>query len=140
MSLAATQSNLSHDHPALRETSYPSAAFNFVLEGLSFTTERASSQFHSEGLPIPDLRHVSGQQLCLGLREFAIERFGPLAPCVLRHWNITRTEDFGRIVYALIEAERLAKSPDDSIDDFHAVYDFDEAFSATALSARIGSH
>lgn len=140
MSLATTHSNLVHDHPALRDAAYPPAAFAFVLEGLAFTTERACSQYLSEGLPAPDMRHVSGQQLCLGLREYAIERFGSLAPCVLRHWNIVRTEDFGRIVYALIEAERLARSADDSIDDFHSVFDFEEAFSPTSLATRIGAH
>lgn len=148
--MSATETNLSLAHPALACSGYPEAAFRFVLEGLSFTAERASLQQISEqtfdkpsgqmsrGLPMPDLRHVSGQQLCLGLRELAIERFGLLAPCVLRHWKIARTEDFGRIVYALIEAEQLAKSPEDSIDDFHSVFDFEEAFSSSALSQRVG--
>jgi uncharacterized repeat protein (TIGR04138 family) len=137
MSLAATQSNPEHVHPALTDAPYPEAAFRFVVEGLRFTTERACSQYLAEGLPIPDMRHVSGQQLCLGLREFALERFGPLAPNVLRHWNIHRTEDFGRIVYLLIEAEQLAKSTEDSIDDFHSVFDFQEAFSPFALRAAL---
>ena len=137
MSLAATQSNPEHPHPALSDAPYPVAAFRFVVDGLRFTTERACSQYLSEGLPLPDMRHVSGQQLCLGLREYALERFGPLAPNVLRHWNIHRTEDFGRIVYLLIEAEQLAKSADDSIDDFHSVYDFQEAFSSSALRASL---
>jgi uncharacterized repeat protein (TIGR04138 family) len=136
--VSAIETNLSLAHPALTGSGYPEAAFRFVLEGLSFTAERASFQHASGGLPMPDLRHVSGQQLCLGLRELAIERFGLLAPCVLRHWKIARTEDFGRIVYALIEAEQLAKSPDDSIDDFHSVFDFEEAFSPSALSQRVG--
>lgn len=133
MSLAATQSNPAQPHPAISESPYPEAAFRFVVAGLQFTTERACSQYLSEGLPMPDLRHVTGQQLCLGLREFALERYGPLAPNVLRHWNIHRTEDFGRIVYLLIEAEQLARSADDSIDDFHSVYDFQEAFSDSVL-------
>ena len=137
MSLATTQSNPEHLHPAIGDSPYPEAAFRFVLEGLRFTTERACAQYLAEGLPIPDLRHVSGQQLCLGLREYALERFGPLAPSVLRHWNIHRTEDFGRIVYLLIEAEQLAKSTEDSIDDFHSVFDFQEAFSDGALRASL---
>ena len=137
MAVATTHSNAELPHPALQDSCYPAAAFQFVVDGLGFTTERAFGQYLSEGLPLPDMRHVTGQQLCLGLREFAIERFGMLAPCVLRHWNISRTEDFGRIVYALIEAGRLDKSADDSIEDFHAVFDFDEAFSPAVLGARI---
>ena len=86
-----------------------------------------------------DERHLSGQQLSLGLREYAIDRFGMLAPCVLRNWNIVRTEDFGRIVYALIEMGELSRSTDDSIDDFRCVFDFEEAFSLTSLARRVAS-
>lgn len=145
MAVATTQSSSATDALEIRHPAYPPAAFRFVLEGLSFTTERAFGQYASqcggpsasEGLPLPDMHHVSGQQLCMGLREFAIDRFGMMAPCVLRHWNIARTEDFGRIVYALIDSGRLTKSAEDSIDDFHSVFEFDEAFSASALAGRI---
>ena len=187
MAVTASQSNIELTHAALPVTCYPPAAFQFVCDGLGYTTERANCLQHGAGsnggmvggdmsgggfasglsgdphadpaesgglsgglsggmagagglggsLPMPEIRHVTGQQLCLGLREYAIERFGMLAPCVLRHWNISRTEDFGRIVYALIEAGRLDKSADDSIEDFYAVFDFDEAFSPAVLGARI---
>jgi len=144
MAVTASQSNSELTHPALQVTCYPPAAFQFVCEGLGYTTER-SVALHRSGslggpagcLGNPESRHVTGQQLCMGLREYAIDRFGVLAPCVLRHWNISRTEDFGRIVYALIEAGRLDKTSDDSIEDFHSVFEFDEAFSLPALSARI---
>jgi uncharacterized repeat protein (TIGR04138 family) len=159
MAVTASQSNTELTHPALQVTCYPPAAFLFVTEGLRYTTERSGALRRSgsmgemggvggmggmggmggagDGLPLPDSGHVSGQQLCMGLREYAIDRFGVLAPCVLRHWNISRTEDFGRIVYALIEAGELSKTADDSIEDFHSVFEFDEAFSLPALSARI---
>jgi uncharacterized repeat protein (TIGR04138 family) len=124
-----------------RAGSYPIEAFNFVREGLNHTVERALLQheagLRAGGLGNPDTHHVTGQQLCLGLRDYAILQYGMLAPAVLRHWNIVRTEDFGRIVYALIEAGELSKTADDSIEDFHSVFEFDEAFSLPALSARI---
>ncbi len=124
----------------MRDTCYPSAAFQFVLEGLAFSTDRARELSVAAGLPEPDLRHITGQQLCMGLHEYAIDRFGMLAPCVLSHWNIVRTEDFGRIVYALIAAGRLDRSSDDSIDDFRSVFEFDEAFSRSAMATRIAVH
>ena len=62
-----------------------------------------------------------------------------LAPAVLQHWHIHRTEDFGRIVYAMIEGEALSKTPEDSIEDFAGVYDFDEAFSNAQLAQRLGA-
>lgn len=72
-------------------------------------------------------RHVSGQDLCWILRDTAVERWGLLASEVLRHWRITTTRDFGRIVFSLVDNEVMQKEPQDSIGDFTAVYDFDEA-------------
>ncbi len=72
-------------------------------------------------------RHVSGQHLCWGLRNFALQKFGALASAVLNHWNIRRTRDFGEIVFALVDNEFLQKQPDDSIDDFDEIYQFAEA-------------
>lgn len=86
----------------------------------------------------PDSRHITGQQLCIGLREYAIQRYGMLAPVVLRHWNVLRTEDFGRIVYRLIDLGLMSRTPDDSQSDFAGVYEFDEVFGAAQLAARIG--
>jgi uncharacterized repeat protein (TIGR04138 family) len=85
-----------------------------------------------------DSRHITGQQLCIGLREYAIQRYGMLAPVVLRHWNVLRTEDFGRIVYRLIDVGLMSRTPDDSLTDFAGVYEFDEVFGAAQLAARVG--
>lgn len=64
----------------------------------------------------------------MGLRDYAIRQYGLLARTVLTHWNVRRTEDFGRIVFAMVQAGELRKSDDDSPGDFREVYDFDEAF------------
>ena len=85
-----------------------------------------------------DSRHITGQQLCIGLREYAIQRYGMLAPVVLRHWNVLRTEDFGRIVYRLIDVGLMSRTPDDSLSDFIGVYEFDEVFGTAQLAARVG--
>jgi len=115
---------------------YPIEAFAFVREGLSFSVE----QVHND----PDAmaeedRHITGQQLCLGLRDLAISRWGLLAPIVLEHWHIRRTFDFGRIVFAMIDAGLMTKTASDTLDDFHAVFDFDEAFAREALLQRINT-
>jgi uncharacterized repeat protein (TIGR04138 family) len=50
---------------------YPVEAFNFVREGLSYTAHHV----HGDPESMCELdRHVSGQQLCIGLRDYAIER------------------------------------------------------------------
>ncbi len=125
---------------------YPIEAFQFVQEGLSHTVDRmlgharaaAGQRSLSPDFDDADSRHITGQQLCLGLRDFAIERYGMLAPTVLRHWNVLRTEDFGRIVYRLIELGMMSKTPADSIRDFASVFEFEDAFSRSNLARRIG--
>lgn len=114
---------------------YPVEAYRFVQSGLEHTQELT---FEDEPLLPYDERHVRGQQLCLGLRDLAIARWGLMAPAVLKHWNVKRTDDFGRIVFAMVDAALMTKTPDDSIEDFRGVYDFDEAFSREALVAGIG--
>jgi uncharacterized repeat protein (TIGR04138 family) len=115
---------------------YSLEAFNFVREGLTYTAH----QIHRNPESVPEAdRHINGQQLCLGLRDYAIEQYGLLAPIVLQHWNIRRTEDFGRIVFAMIAEGLMTKTAEDSIEDFRAVYDFDEAFTQDQVLARIGT-
>ena len=72
--------------------------------------------------------HVDGQALCFGLRDLAIEKWGLMASTVLGKWNIRRTDDFGEIVFTLVNNDYLQKQPDDMIEDFKSVYDFTEAF------------
>jgi uncharacterized repeat protein (TIGR04138 family) len=73
---------------------------------------------------------LSGGELAWACRDFAQEQFGLLAPTVLAHWGILSTEDFGRIVFLLIDVALLARQPADRIEDFERVYDFDEVFRA----------
>lgn len=119
---------------AARTGPYPPEAFHFVRDGLGRTMELVHGQ---GGGPEGD-RHVTGQQLCIGLRDFAIERYGMLALQVLQGWNVHRTDDFGRIVFGMIDAGLLSKTNRDSVDDFRAVYDFHEAFSRDRLVTAIG--
>ncbi|UCD74136.1 MAG: hypothetical protein JSV91_10135 [Phycisphaerales bacterium] len=115
---------------------YPIEAFAFVRDGLSYTAQRVHENLESLS---EDERHVSGQQLCLGLRDFAIEKYGMLARDVLAHWNVDRTDDFGRIVFAMIDEGVMSRNDNDSMEDFRAVFDFAEAFSRDELLARIGA-
>ena len=103
---------------------YPPEAFAFLHEGLG----RAVRAIHGDEAGKP--QHVTGQQLCQGLRDFAVERWGMLARTVLAKWNIHETLDFGNMVYLLIKHGHMKKTDEDSLDDFRDVYDFDEAFAA----------
>lgn len=129
------------DWPALRNRAarFSEEAFEFVRDGLKHTVNslrgpagavEAAGARGEAGVR----RHVTGQELCIGLRDLAIQRWGLLAGTVLKKWGIGRTEDFGTIVYAMIDRRELRSSEDDSIDDFRAVFDFDEAFGALSLT------
>ncbi len=101
---------------------YPPQAFVFVQEGLRCTADR----LHGEGASGD--RHVSGQQLSLGLKDYAVDQYGLLARTVLDSWGVRRTEDFGKIVFAMVEAGVLRKTDEDRAEDFIGVFEFDEAF------------
>lgn len=100
-------------------------AFEFVQLGLNFTVNKlhgaAKSQDHAS-------RHVTGRELCEGLRELALMQWGFLAGTVLSRWNITSSMDFGRIVFAMVDNGYLRKSDEDSVEDFRDAIDFRAAF------------
>jgi len=73
-------------------------------------------------------RHISGRELCWGLRDYALARWGMLARTVLESWNIRTTIDFGRIVFGFIDFELMQKQTGDALEDFSDVFDFTEAF------------
>jgi len=73
-------------------------------------------------------RHIGGDELCWGLRDLALERWGFMAGAVLSHWGIRKTEDIGQMVFALVENEMLQKEPTDRLADFENVFDFETAF------------
>ena len=100
---------------------YPPEAYAFVQQGLSFTVQK----LHGKKKDDPKAnRHVSGQNLCDGLRELALNQWGRLARTVLRRWNITCTLDFGRIVFAMVDAGLMQKTDEDTLEDFRNVFDF----------------
>ena len=92
-------------------------AYAFVLSGLEFTMKKMKQS-----------RHVTGQELSLGLKEYALDQFGPMAKTVLQQWGITATLHFGEIVFLLIDAGLMRKTETDTLADFTNVYDFDSAF------------
>ena len=117
----------SPQQPVLDAGPFPPHAYEFIHEGLDFTV----SQIHGQPCRQANQnRHVSGQQLCEGLRELALAKWGRMARTVLRRWKITETMDFGRVVFSLIDKGQMQRVEEDTIDDFKNVYDFEAAFEA----------
>ena len=102
---------------------YAPEAFLFLNEGLVRTLRLVQEREKK-------YRQVSGAELADGLREHALEQFGPLAMTVLARWGIRSTRDFGEIVFILLAAGLLGKTDEDKIEDFDNLYDFDQAFRA----------
>ena len=105
------------DRILAREARYPERAYLFVLATIEYLQSRLEVR-----------RHVSGPELAWACRDFAREQFGLLAPHVLGHWGVTRTEDLGRLVFTLVDVGLLVTQPGDLEADFEAVYQFDDAF------------
>ncbi len=104
---------------------FPLQAYVLLFEGLDYTVEMLGKDRRS---PDETKRHVTGQELCEGLRQYALERFGFMAKVVLNELRITSTKDFGRIVFFLVAHGLMGKTDEDTIEDFEDQYDFDEAF------------
>lgn len=108
-----------------QSTPYSIDAFQFVRRGLEYTVQQTHE--HPELLDEED-RHVNGAQLTLGLIEYAVVQYGNMARMVLARWNITRSEDFGEIVFAMVNGGIMQATENDSIEDFNHVTDFATAF------------
>ena len=120
-----------------KDALYHRDAYFFLKEALDFTQKLISKENRGT------TRHVTGQELLDGLRQFALQEYGPMAKTVLEEWGVRECRDFGNIVFNMVEIGLLAKTEKDSRDDFHNVYDFTDAFCkpywpAARLNALIG--
>ncbi len=108
---------------ALKDGRYAPEAFEFLYHSLDHAVRLAGRE-EAEGTA----RHVTGQELLNGMREYAVDQFGPLAGAVWRAWGIRDTLDWGRIVFLLVDEGMLNRQDSDSIEDFRSGLDFDETF------------
>lgn len=102
---------------AQRHARYKPRAYEFTLAAVEFTVSR-----------FRPIRHITGQELLQGIRDIALDRFGFMARTVFEQWGIRRTEDFGTIVFHLVEAGLLGKTDSDRPSDFARGFDFEEVF------------
>ncbi len=108
----AVMDRLRRRYPCYHETAYL-----FILSALQYTIDR-----------VGEARHISGHELAEGCRDLALDRWGLLARSVLDYWGIRSTRDLGEIVFALVDCGVLVKRDEDCLEDFHAVYDFEQVF------------
>lgn len=116
---------------AVKDPRYPPQAHCWLLRSLDGLLENVVREEK-------DIRHVSGEELSMYLVSRAVEEFGPMAADVMAVWGIRGTIDFGEMVYALIGAGVLSKTPKDRLADFEDVCDLQEALTAP-FAARGGA-
>jgi len=105
---------------------YHPHAYLFVTEALQLTQELLGR----EAIETPDDEgaHITGRELLDGIRVLGLKQFGMMAVPVFKAWGVTTTEDFGRIVFEMVERGELRKTDRDSLADFQDIYSFHEAF------------
>jgi uncharacterized repeat protein (TIGR04138 family) len=108
-------------------------AYEFVRQGLDHTVKDLRKKDVNRG---GRSFHVTGPELLDGLRDFALEQYGPLTRTVLHDWGIKRCRDFGDIVFNLIEYNVFSKTENDRPEDFSDTYTFEEAFVKPFLPAN----
>ncbi len=96
---------------------YHRDAYLFLFQALERTLSR-----------LDERRHVTGGELLDGIREYAVVMYGPTSRLVFEHWGIRSTLDFGHIVFNLVRAGLLARTENDSLDDFREAFDFKKVF------------
>lgn len=112
-----------------KDPRYRRDAYLFLREALDYTQKLAGKENGGR------VRHVTGQELLDGIRQFALEQFGPMTLTVFEEWGVRNCADFGEIVFNLVESGLLAKTERDSRADFAGGYEFEEAFRKPFLPA-----
>ena len=101
---------------------YARDAYHFTREALDFTQKLISRE--NKGT----VRHVTGQELLDGIRQYAIQQYGPMTVTVFEEWGVKKCSDFGEIVFNMVENGILMKTKNDSREDFQNGYDFIDVF------------
>jgi len=116
---------------ARRDGRYAYEAYEFIFQALHHAQKMLGREPPEETRgqqPAGESQyHVRGPELMEGVRDLALSEFGLMARTVLHLWGIHSTADFGEIVFNLIDAGLMTKTSADRREDFHNVYDLDEA-------------
>jgi uncharacterized repeat protein (TIGR04138 family) len=106
-----------------RNPRYARDAYHFLRESLDFTQKLIGKENKGK-----TRQHVTGQELLDGIRQHALQQFGPMAMTVFGEWGIHECKDFGEMVFNMVESGLLAKTEKDSREDFQEGYNFSDVF------------
>ena len=91
-----------------KDPRYQRDAYIFLREALDYTQKLVGKENGGK------MRHVTGQELLDGIRQFALEQFGPMTLTVFEEWGVRHCGDFGEIVFNMLEIGLLAKTATDA--------------------------
>lgn len=116
---------------AQRDPRYAYEAYEFIFQALQFTQKSLGREPPSEpsahDASTESPHHVTGPELVEGACALAQREFGLMARTVFELWGIQRTDDFGAIVFNLINAELMSRTEKDRPEDFNNLFDLQEA-------------
>lgn len=105
-----------------RDPRYDREAYLFLRDALEFTLKKRRKTRKDEPGDVP------AADLLDGCRLYALKEYGPMARLVLDCWGVRSCEDLGHLVFNLVQANIFSKTDRDTMDEFRAGFDFDEAF------------
>ena len=105
-----------------KDPKYDREGYLFLREGLDYAQKKIGKANKHE------IRHITGGELLDGIREYGLSVYGPLTAMVLAEWGVTQCEDFGRMVFKMVEHGLLSKTDNDTLEDFKGGYEFYDAF------------
>jgi len=111
---------------SLPELKFAPDAYHFVFDALQYTQQQLNRP-RDTGAEEEAEAHITGQELLGGIRELALKQFGLMSRTVFQNWGVRRTDDFGTIVFELVDRKKMRKTDQDSHSDFVDVYDFEDA-------------
>jgi uncharacterized repeat protein (TIGR04138 family) len=119
------------------DSRYEREAYVFLRQALDFChkTEIKSGK-KTRLIEKAGENHISVTQLLDGIRQYALQEYGPMAMMVLNSWGVKSCEDFGEIVFKMVEHRLLSVTEQDTREEFRKGFDFFEAFRAPFIPAK----
>jgi uncharacterized repeat protein (TIGR04138 family) len=119
------------------DSRYDREAYVFLRQALDFC-HRSEAKAGRKALLAEKAgeNHVSVAQLLDGIRKYALQEYGPMAMMVLNSWGVKSCEDFGEIVFKMVEHRLLSVTEQDTREEFRKGFDFFEAFRAPFKPAK----
>ena|SRR5688572_19119119 len=120
-----------------QDSRYDREAYVFLRQALDYCQKTHSKDrkkirtaLEISGESLGGENHISVSKLLEGIRDYALLQWGPMAMTVLNSWRVNSCEDFGEIVFKMVEHRLLSVTEQDTREEFRKGFDFHEAFRA----------